>query len=209
MVLPARRSHTARFAVLGAIGILTAFAVTACTPSADTASTPTSATTSTTGSSSTAAPKPVATPSDPPTPVSLTCDQILSPDQLQAFNPDFAADPGYTPKTGSKAAQIASYKGVVCGFLDQTSNSVIEVAVAKPSAGQLTAQKNTAITRSHVVPTYGIPPKVEGYFTVSSGIGEVQVFTGGWWLVVSSQDFAEPGAPQPLVASVVQNLSAH
>jgi hypothetical protein len=192
--------------MFGAAGVLSVLALSGCTPPA---SSPTSTPTATHTSTATAGPKPAATPTDPPTPVGLTCDQVLSADQLYAFNPNFGTDPGYAPKGGTKAAEVVGEQGIACGFLNQTSNSVIEVAVAKPSANATTALKNDAVTKSHVVPTYGIPPEIEGYFTMNGDVGEAQVFTNGYWLVVSSKDFAEPGDPQPLVASVVQNLSAH
>ncbi|WP_308468230.1 iron ABC transporter ATP-binding protein [Rathayibacter soli] len=156
--------------------------------------------------SSTATVTSTPTPADPPTPVSLTCDQVVTAQQLYDFNPNYGTDPGYSPKANTNPAAAVAMKGVSCGYLNQTSNAVIEVAIAHPAASAVTGLKDTAATSSHVVPTYGVPPTVEGYFTVVGGIGEVQAFSNGYWVVLRSADFAEPGDPQPLVAAVLGNL---
>ena len=109
-------------------------------------------------------PLPVVTPTAPTTPVGLTCDQVVTADQLYAYNPNFGADPNYAPKDGSLEKKIVDWKGVSCGWLNQTSNEVIQIAVAKPPVDVMESLKNAAITDSKPVPTYGVPPQVEGYF---------------------------------------------
>jgi hypothetical protein len=149
---------------------------------------------------------PTPTPTEPPTPVTLTCEQVVTPQQLYDFNPNYGTDPGYAPEANSLQAAIVSDQGVACGFLNQTSNAVIEVAIAKPAESSMTARKNTTAGASQVVPTYGVPPTVEGYFTVTGGAGQAQIFSNGYWIVLQSKEFAEPGDAQPLAAAVLQNL---
>jgi len=136
----------------------------------------------------------------------MTCDQVVTAQQLYDFNANYGTDPGYSPTANTNPAAVVAMKGVSCGYLNQTSNAVIEVAIAKPAASAVTGLKDAAATSSHVVPTYGVPPTVEGYFTVVGGVGEVQAFSNGYWVILRSADFAEPGDPQPLVASVLGNL---
>ncbi|HWU47297.1 MAG TPA: iron ABC transporter ATP-binding protein [Humibacter sp.] len=150
-------------------------------------------------------PTPTPTPTATPTPVTLTCDQVLTAQQLYDYNPNFGDDPGYKPAAGSLPAQAVQFGGVACGWLNQTSKSVLEASVATPTDDQLTQLGNAAVTSSHVVPTYGSPPLL-GYFTISNGAGVAQVFTGKWWIVVSSKDFLEPGDAQPAMSAVLQNL---
>lgn len=145
------------------------------------------------------------TPTDPPTPVTLTCDQIVTADQLYAFNPNFGADPGYQPKDGSLEKQIADWKGVTCAWQNQTSGDVIEIAVAQPPASSLEALKNAAVTAATPVPTYGVPPEVEGYFKQATA-GQVQVFRGAYWIVAESTAFFEPGDAAPLMQDVLANV---
>ncbi|HEV7184017.1 MAG TPA: iron ABC transporter ATP-binding protein [Leifsonia sp.] len=152
-----------------------------------------------------AAPTPTPTPSDPPTPVTLTCPQIVTPDQFYAFNPNFGTDPGYAPKSGTLQQKIVDWKGVSCGWSNQTSHDVIEIAIGQPPASAMEGLKNAAITSSKPVPTYGVPPQVEGYFKPGTA-GEVQMFTGKYWVVATSTAFFEPGDPAPLMANVLANL---
>ncbi|MEO8907634.1 MAG: iron ABC transporter ATP-binding protein [Microbacteriaceae bacterium] len=185
---------------LAIVGTLGACSGTPASTSSASANAPTGAPTSGT------AVTPTPTPSDPPTPVTLTCDQVVTAQQLYDFNPNYGPDPGYKPTTGTNPAAAVAMKGLACGYLNQTSNAVIEVAVANPAASALSGLKDAAASSSNVVPTYGVPPSVEGYFTVSAGVGEAQVFSGGYWVILRSADFAEPGDPGPLVAAVLANL---
>jgi len=149
------------------------------------------------------------TPTATPTPVTLTCDDLLSRQQLYDFNPNFGDDPGYKAADGTLSAKVVQEAGISCGWLNQTSKSVLEVAVATPTKDQLTQAMNAAVKDSNVVPTYGVPPQVTGYFTAASGSGIAEAFTGAWWVVVTSKDFLEPGDAQPVMAAVLQNLAKH
>ncbi|WP_285113619.1 iron ABC transporter ATP-binding protein [Leifsonia sp. fls2-241-R2A-40a] len=200
---------TRRFALLtatAAAGLLAAAALAGCAPTAASSSTPpTDAAPA--SSDPTTLPTSTPTPTDPPTPVGLTCEQVLTADQLYAFNPNYGADPGYTPKAGSLEKKIADWQGVACAWKNQTSGDVIEVAVAKPPASQLEGLKNAAITAAKPVPTYGVPPQVEGYFKAGTA-GQVQVFRGSYWIVAESPAFFEPGDAAPLMESVMGNVPA-
>ena len=202
------RKRFAGFARAGAVVAVVAatIALSACAGGAK--ATPTTAHTASgaPAASPTPAPTPTPTPTAPATPVTLSCNQVITPDQLYAYNPNFGTDPGYAPKAGSLEATIVTDKGVACGWLNQTSNDVIEIAVAKPPAGDLDGLKNSAITASQPVPTYGVPPQVEGYFALRGNKGEVQIFTGAYWVVANSSAFQEPGDAAPLMQSLLTNL---
>ena len=197
--------RTTLLAVAVAAGIAASAVLSGCTPSAKPAEGPTA--TATGKSTASAVPTATPTPTDPPTPVGLTCQQIVTADQLYAFNPNFGDDPGYAPKAGSLEKKIADWQGVACAWKNQTSSDVIEVAVAKPPASQLEGLKNAAITASHPVPTYGVPPQVEGYFAPGTA-GQVQIFRAGYWIVAESTTFQEPGDAAQLMENVLANVPA-
>lgn len=200
------QQHTVR--TLAALA-LAAAAVTlvGCTPAAKPSAT--ASATATAGGGSTGKPvaTPTPTPTMPPTPVTLTCDQIVTPDQLYAFNPNFSLEASYAPKAGTLEKQIGDWKGATCAWQNQTSRDVIEIAVAQPPADQMEALKNAAITSAQPVPTYGTPPQVEGYFKAGQA-GQVQIFRGPYWIVAESTTFTEPGDPAPLMQSVLGNIPA-
>ncbi|MFP3464711.1 iron ABC transporter ATP-binding protein [Leifsonia sp. SIMBA_070] len=202
--MPSTSRRFAFLTAMTAVGLAAALTLSGCAPSAKPAASPTAGSAQGGGSS---APDPTATPTptDPPTPVGLTCDQVLTADQVYAFNPNYGADPGYAPKDGSLEKKIADWKGVACAWLNQTSGDVIQVAVAKPPTGQLEGLKNAAITDSKPVPTYGVPPTIEGYFKPGTS-GEVQVFRGSYWIVAESTAFFEPGDAAPLMESILGNV---
>ncbi|WP_127792986.1 iron ABC transporter ATP-binding protein [Agromyces sp. LHK192] len=145
--------------------------------------------------------------SEPSEPFAMACESLLTPDQVYAFNPNYGTDPGYEP-SGTAVVAVVDEGGTACGWMNQTSGEIIEVAVATPSDDALDAHGNAAAASSNPVPTYGTPPEVEGYFTRAGTAGTAQVFTGAYWIVISSPELFEPGDAQQLVASVVENLPA-
>ncbi|MCD2443955.1 iron ABC transporter ATP-binding protein [Agromyces sp. SYSU K20354] len=155
-------------------------------------------------------PAATAAPSEPaeePIPFEVACDELLSADDVYAFNPNYGADPGFEPSADAVVG-IVDEAGTACGLLNQTNGAVIEFGVATPPAGALETRRGDAALGSHVVPTYGTPPDVEGYFSRTGDVGEAQVFTGPYWVVIDSTELIEPGDAQSLVAAVVANLPA-
>lgn len=205
--MPSTTRRLALASATAALGIAAAAVLAGCAPSAQPAASPSSSATAGAGASSDPVPSATPTPTDPPTPVGLTCDQVLTADQVYAFNPNYGADPGYAPKDGTLEKKIADWQGVSCAWLNQTSGDVIQVAVAKPPASAMEGLKNAAITAAKPVPTYGVPPTVEGYFKPGDA-GQVQVFRGSYWIVAESPAFFEPGDAAPLMESVLGNVPA-
>lgn len=198
--------HRVRASILALTAAAGVAALSGCTPTAA-PPTHTTAATPPAASSPTGKPTTPATPTSVPwTPVTLTCDALLTPQQMYEYNPNFGKDPDYKPKPGSDAARIVASKGLACGWLNQTSGDKIEIAMGRPPAATLTDLNNRAVTTSHAVPTYGVPPAVWGYFNPANSSGEAQIFQNGYWVVWNSSIFLEPGDAAPLVADVQANL---
>jgi hypothetical protein len=189
-----------------ALAVTSAALLTGCAPGdADPSASPSPSASAT--SEPTPAPTETAAPEETSPPFAIACDALLTLDQLYAFNPNVSADPGYTPSSASITA-VVDEGGTACGYVNQTSGEVIEVAVATPTASVLEAMAGAAAETSTPVPTYGTPPEVEGYFMQSGNTGRVQVFRGPYWIVMESALLFEPGDAEPLVSAVLGNLPA-
>ena len=151
------------------------------------------------------APVPTPEPTEEPIPFDIACDALLTADQVYAFNPNFGTAAGYEPE-GRGIEQVVEAQGTACGWSNQTSGDVIEVGVATLPDRAFELQVGQAAMASNAVPTYGTPPDVEGFFLLSGGVGQAQVFTGDYWVVVESEALFEPGDAQQLVASILANL---
>lgn len=175
-----------------------------CTPETPEA-TETAAPTTPPTAAPTAAPEPTES-AEPAIPFSVECDALLTPDQLYAFNPNFGAAPDYEPAAASVVIAVEEDEGTACGYLNQTSGELIEVAVATPTEQAGETRRNDAALTSKPVPTFGTPPDVEGYFLHAGGAGEAQVFHGPYWVVIDSTALFEPGDAEQLVSAVLANL---
>jgi hypothetical protein len=159
----------------------------------------------------TASPEPTAEPTEttePPEPFEIDCDALVTPEQLYAFNPNLGAAPDYEPSAPHIVTAVETDAGTACGYLNQTSGEIIEIAVATPTASSAEERRNDAAMTSKPVPTYGTPPDVEGYFVQAGGTGQAQVFHGRYWVVVDSVALFEPGDAEQLVTAVLGNLPA-
>ena len=215
MTLSSSPSHTARRRVRAALALtgasLALIALAGCAPENGTEPTasptargavtsePTDAATATASAEPTATPTPV--PVAEGTPVDKSCEQVLTADDIYALNPNFGVDPGYTASSDA-AVTATTYDGISCGWMNQSSGEVIEVAIAQPNETLTNNLKDVALSGGAIVPTYGSPPDVEGYFST----GTAQVFTRGYWVAVSSPDMIEPGDAERIMSTVLANL---
>ena len=197
------RTRSAGLALLAAASVAL---LAGCSPDAA-APSDTAAPTAAPGSATAAPTEPTET-AEPPKPFEISCDALVTADQLYAFNPNVGTDPAYEPAAANVVALVDEDAGTACGFLNQSSGEVIEVAVATPTEASGEARRNAAALSSKPVPTYGTPPDVEGYFVLAGGTGEAQVFHGPYWIVVDSAALFEPGDAQQLVTAVIANLPA-
>lgn len=200
------RSRTARpLAITGVL--LGSLLFAGCAPTDEPASSPTPKPTASESSAPSATP--TAEPTEDPIlsePIDLTCNELLTPDDVYAFNPNVTFAEDGQPKPDSKAGTIAGMNGLTCQWVNNSSNETMDVAVAKLTDDQLTALKNLAVTESTQVPTYSAPP-VEGFFTVITNEGEAQVFSGAFWVTLRSSAFFEPGDAEQLAEAAIANLA--
>ena len=158
--------------------------------------------------SSSPTPSPSATPSATPTassdsPVTQTCAQIYTAQQVYNYNPNVVADTSYAPKSGSFAAMAAAENGQACGWINETSNVQLDIAVSKPSATEMSAAQAAATANGGLA---AFSASSTDNFQVAGGIGTLQVFTSTYWIIISSGDFLSASDAQPTATAVLSNL---
>lgn len=202
--LQGRRLRAGLFLAAGSVALV---ALAGCSSGSAPEKTP--GTTATAGATSAATTAPTDTPTPTPaasgTPVTLACDQVLTLDDVYEFNPNYGTAPDFEPG-GALAKKAVRYDGIACGLLNQTSDEMIEISVTQPNDVLMNQLKTQAAADGTIVPTYGTPPSVEGYFGTSADAGEVQVFTGTYWVAFSSPVFGEPGDAEKIVSAALTNL---
>jgi hypothetical protein len=160
--------------------------------------------TATPSASATATPPPRSTATPTPTETaskfSEDCNILLTPAQVYAYNPNFVADSSYKPKAATIPATIAANNGQTCGWLNETSGTVLEVAIATPLPSGLAAARAAAADGTPISSN-----GENGYFAVHKGIGSAQFFFGSLWLDVSSPDFTAVTDAQAVYPTVIAN----
>ena len=211
MALSPRVARASRAATLSVAAIVALTALTACGASSGSTGSPTPVETASATPTATETPAATAAPTSDAVisaPVGVTCDQLLSAQDVYNYNPNYVALPKAAPAVDSRAGQIAGMNGLTCQWKNGTSDYTIDLGLAKLTADQLTSLKNIAFAAGGSVPTYGDPSQVEGYFTVEGAKGQAQVFTGSYWLTLSSDEFLEPGDAQQLLMAAIPHLPA-
>jgi hypothetical protein len=152
-------------------------------------------------SSTSASPTPGSTPTG--TPVKLPCTTVLTAQQVYNYNPNYVAQDSYKPAPDTDAASAVTQGGIACGWVDETSGSVLSVAIASPPSSEFTSLYHSAQDE-------GSAPwansNATGFFHAQGDIGEFQVFSAPYWIVISSPDFAATGDASPTAIDVLGNL---
>jgi len=158
--------------------------------------------THTPSASPTPTPSPTPTASSDP-PVTQTCVQLFTAQQAYDYNPNVVANTSYTAASGSFAAQAASENGQACGWINETSNVQLDIAVSEPNATELAAAKAFATANGGLA---SFDTGGTQNFQIRNGTGVMQVFIGTYWVIISSADFTEVSDAQPVAQTVLTNL---
>jgi hypothetical protein len=135
--------------------------------------------------------------------VTIACAKVLTPQQVYDYNPNYVEVASYKPSAGTPGAQVAADQGQVCGWLNETSGVKLEVAIAHPASSELSTLRSGATGSTVQLGGGGI-----GYFEVAGGVGRIQIFSGAYWIVISSADIAAEGDVDPVAKDVLGNLGA-
>jgi len=133
------------------------------------------------------------------TTVTQTCAELLPDEALRVYGRTFRRDTDWTPAKGSPAATIERQRGRVCHLVaTDDPATTITLAVAHLPEKSLTTLKDALYERGGSVPTYG----VEGYYSLTDGVGRADAFPDPYWITAESPLFTEPGGAQPVIDAV-------
>ena len=147
------------------------------------------------------APSATKTPSEPGTAVTVTCGTLISAQAVYDFNPNFSLQAKFTPASGTSAAAAVADRGIACSWINQTSSETFTFSVAHPAASSLAALKKTAASGTAVA-GYGD----SAYFHSVDGAGQVDVFSGAYWMTATSVYFASAADASSLLKQALKAL---
>jgi hypothetical protein len=162
------------------------------------------------------APEPTTPASNAPTEVAgvkltLTCDDVLSPDALYNLKggANWANDDSFTPSSGTTAAQIVALGGIACGYTNQTSGETFSIAVAQvtpETVPVLHSKLEMLFGAGTAVKDFSPTSEIQGYFRTVSGTGQAQIATSAYWASITSDTFEVPADVSELVHDVENSL---
>ncbi|MEO6944384.1 MAG: hypothetical protein ABI053_06700 [Lacisediminihabitans sp.] len=201
------RNVVIRSAVIVTIGTLTVLGLAGCkdsiptaTPSTSNSVTPTESTSPVPETSTSPTPSAAASHA-PGTPISVDCNGLISRQAMYDFNPNYSLQAGSNLKTDSAGSVARGYKGLACSWINQTSGNLIFVSVAHPAASDLATLKNTA-ARGTAVSGIGDA----AFFSKTGQTGQLQVFSGPFWISTSSDFYGTPEDARQLAKDAVASL---
>jgi hypothetical protein len=177
-----------------ALAVVVAAGVSSCTPTPEPTPTQTAA-----APSVSPTPTPTKKPVDEGSPVTLTCDELVAPSVIYAFNPNTVFDEGYERALDTGAAQAVELDGVSCAWINQSSGDLFTVAVAHPSASRLASLEESAGTAA---------VGWTGTFDGGDESALAQAFVDGYWVVMEFDFFVEQGDVVPIMDAVLESLKS-
>lgn len=136
------------------------------------------------------------------TPVTIDCNELVSPQAVYDYNPNYGHQPAFTAAAETDVATIVANQGVACNWVNQTSGVTFVVAVAQLAAADLATVQADIASGSTAVSGIGDA----AYFTASAEVGVAQVFDGPYWVVATSAAFYEIAEPKPLLDAALAAL---
>ena len=118
-------------------------------------------------------------------PVGLSCNDVVTPQQVYDYNPNFGLVDGFVPENGSLAAQAVAANGLACRWMNQTSGATIDVSVAHLDARSNEIRKEFLASNSTSVSSFG----PDGYFDQDDVGSAAQAFPGEFWVTAASVTF--------------------
>lgn len=129
-------------------------------------------------------------PPDAGTPVPFGCAEVVTPDEMYAFNSIYSFVE-YTPEASSLAGQAVAAGGIACRWVNTSSGIPIDFGFAQPSAAQLEQLESEA----------GAPAPF-GYFET----GTAQAFVGPYWVTAVSPDLIGADDAAPVIELAINSL---
>lgn len=130
-----------------------------------------------------------------------SCDQLISLQALYDFNPNYSANPKYSPSDGLPQ-QAVDLGGVSCGYINLTSDEKVTVSAAKLSDGNAAKVASQMSSSGSSTDVYGAP----GSFNSQSGEGTAQVLDKNTWVIVQSGAFLDPKDAAGLMSAAMKSL---
>lgn len=136
-------------------------------------------------------------PEAPNTPITLTAEEVWTLGQVYDYNPNwYHAE--YTFPGGSFGAQAIALDGVAYRWTHYSGSWPVDIAVAKPSASNLSSLVTAAQAWGSAA-TWG---SYSGYAKTVSYVETAQVFHGGYWIAITQ----EAGDMSQIISDVIGNL---
>ena len=117
--------------------------------------------------------------------VGLSCNDVVTPQQIYDYNSNFSIVDGFVPESGSLAAQAVAANGLACRWINQTSGATIDVSVAHLDARSNEIRKEFLASNSTSVSSFG----PDGYFDQGDTGSAAQAFPGEFWVTAASVAF--------------------
>jgi hypothetical protein len=206
MASTARRAII-RTSVIATVGALAVLGLAGCkdtaptkTPSSSVSSSPTDAARPAPSADADATPS--AAPGHAPgTPIKVDCSGLISPQAMYDFNSNYSLLAANKPKAGSDGAVALGYPGLACSWVNQTSGNNISVNAARPAASDLAALKGAAGSGTAVS---GLGDAA--YFSTKGQVGQLQVFSGPFWISTSSDFYGTADDARQLAGVAVSSV---
>ena len=148
---------------------------------------------------STTTPSPEAPAAETGTPVGIGCNDLITPQEIYDYNPNFGLIADFVPEKGTLAAQAVAASGLACRWMNQTSGDTIDVSVAHLDSASNQTRKDTLAASSTSVSSFG----PDGYFDQGDLGSAAQAFPGEFWVTATSIAFFATEDATPIMTDAI------
>ena len=136
-------------------------------------------------------------------PVGIGCNELITPQQMYDYNPNFGLAADVTPDAGTLAAQAVAASGLACRWVNQTSGDTIDVSVAHLDSASTSRRAAELAASSTPVTVFG----PDGYFDQGDLGSAAQAFPGEFWVSATSIAFFAVEDAEPIMNAATAAVS--
>lgn len=137
--------------------------------------------------------------------LSLSCDDLLTVEELYTYNPNFALDRELAPIFSSTAKEFEGYKGITCSYLNLSSGNIIQISVAKldpPSSLKVQDKLLSSNNSAEQDPAN----ETTTLFSMNGDTGNLTLLRNSYFISVHSNQFAQQEEAMKFVTPILAKL---
>ena len=136
-------------------------------------------------------------------PITFTCDDVLSAQELYDYNPNVLFDQSLVQANGPGIEYSKKFSGLLCTYVNETSRDTVTLSISQLNNDGTHSLEEQA--KLEALGTVEIGSNV-AYFTRSEGLGLYKLFSGKYFVTTASPQYSAESDGVKFLSTIQEQL---